>query len=49
MARDNLEENEESLNHIFYEKIYKLFTESNDEINVLKAFDILGYMMDSEN
>ena len=43
-----MEDNVDTLNQLFYDRIYKILTDSNDELVIRQAFEILGNMLDSD-
>ena len=48
LSRDSLEDNIETINHVFYDRIYKILTDSDDDLVISQAFEILGYLLDSD-
>lgn len=48
MTRDKLAESDMVINELFYEKIFGLLLETDDERNKLKSFEILCNLIHSE-
>lgn len=48
MTRDRLDECDHIVNDLFYDKIFNLLLETDDERNKIKSFDILCNLIHSE-
>jgi hypothetical protein len=48
MTRDRLDDSQYIINDIFYDKIFTLMIETDDERNKLKSFEILCNLVHSE-
>lgn len=48
ITRDRLESSNKLVNHLFFDKIFKMLITTNDEKNKLKAFEILCNLIQSQ-
>jgi len=49
MTRDRIEQSKDLVNHLFFDKIFNMLLKTNDEKNMLKAFEILCNLIQSTN